>query len=282
MIYWLKFRDGFPMDLQDIGHRVFNFTPGINVLYGRNGVGKSVILKTIKAYCGIEKGGWSKVSDPTVLGTSYLSTKHSNINPTVSYGGLEDFPHAYKAYSPAKCRADVAWNGVPTFFNDGDIKVNDTFFYQNIGQSEDGITTEVEQFDALIKKPSSGQHRSQKINKVFSLLGSGVNYNESDAIPAKFPNKVAAAREVQYWRFLREKSGDSRATVLFDEPERSLSLPKQKELLIKLIPDNLSEYQVIMATHSPFALKIPNANIIDIEPGYYEECISILKDSFST
>jgi hypothetical protein len=35
-----------------------------------------------------------------------------------------------------------------------------------------------------------------------------------------------------------------------------------------------SRFQVIVATHSPFALGIPGANYIEMTPGYLRECLT--------
>lgn len=185
MIYWMQYLDGFPIDMKNIGNRVFEFKVGVNVLWGANGSGKSVTLKTLKAYCGIEKGGWTRVNDPSNIGTSFLGTMAEAM----------DFPHAYRQYTPSKIMANVAWSGNPTFYNEGDIKVNDVFFYQNVGQSDDGITDESEQFDALVSKPSSGQYRLQKINKILNMLEKGPE--NTRAIAPNIKNVVMAKREIK-------------------------------------------------------------------------------------
>jgi len=66
-------------------------------------------------------------------------------------------------------------------------------------------------------------------------------------------------------------------TLLLDEPEKALSIPKQIELFDVLI--KLSEhFQIIMATHSPFILEYKKANLIDFTPGYAAECRKLIKN----
>jgi hypothetical protein len=62
-------------------------------------------------------------------------------------------------------------------------------------------------------------------------------------------------------------------TILLDEPERSLSLPKQK-VLLDVLMDFSKKHQIIMACHSPFALSLPRdkVNYVEIEPNYISEC----------
>lgn len=263
----MQFINGFPLNLPNIGNKIFEFTDGINVIYGPNGCGKSTILKTLKAYCGIEKAGWTRISEPTVLGTMYIGRMAEAVG----------FPHAYRKYAPSNSMANVLWDGLPTFFNDGDIKVSDTFFYHNVGQSEDGITTEQEQMEMLAKHPSSGQFRIEKINKIFDMLTkSPLTIPQMETLPPRCQYPNIANMEIQYWRSLSRKS--NKLTILFDEPERSLSLPLQRELLLNSIPTYLKNYQIIMATHSIFALEMKNVNLIDIQDGYAKVCKDLLKN----
>ena len=258
MIKGMQFKSGFATQLPNIQNKVFEFTPGFNVLFGPNGSGKSVCLNTIKSYCGIpnNSGGWTRISDPVKLGTS--SPQH--------------FPYAYRAYTPGNCDAWVGWDGVPTFFNDGDIKVDPTFFFDKERQSADGITTEAEQMEALATKPSSGQYRIQRINKVIQTIQNVPNLEQ---VPPHIHNKEHAMAEVNYIKSL-PKGGQ--ITLLFDEPERALALPKQKELF-DMLTTMSQEFQVIIATHSPFVLFVKGANIIDVEDGYADKCREIVKNA---
>lgn len=258
MITGLQFKSGFPLKLPHVGSKLIKFTDGLNVIFSSNGQGKSVCLHTLKSYCGIPNGtgGWTRISDPAKLGTS--SPRH--------------FPYAYRTYSPGNSDAWVGWDGVPTFFNDGDIKIDSTFFFDKERQTADGITSSSEQFEALASKPSSGQYRIQRINKVMQVIQ---NIPDLSVVPEFIANKNHALAEIAYISSL-PRTG--KPTLLLDEPERALALPKQKELFDILV--ELSKtYQVIIATHSPFVLFVKGANIIDLEEGYADTCRDIIKES---
>ena len=258
MITGLQFKTGFPMKAPNVNNRIFEFTPGLNIIFGPNGSYKSVCLNTIKAYCGIPKGGWSRINDPSQLGTT-------------SKG---QFPFAYRAFTPGNCDAWVGWDGTPSFFNDGDIKVDATFFWDKERQSADGITTEAEQFDALATKPSSGQYRIQRINKIMQVIQTPPDLSR---VPDHVYDKQKAAAEIEYLASLPRKGP---MTLLFDEPERAIALPKAKELFEIFVTLSKS-FQIIMATHSPFILFVKEANIIDMEPGYSDTCREIIKEAAS-
>ena len=249
MIKSIKILNGFATELPSIGNKTFEFTEGLNVLFAPNGSGKSVLMKCIKAYCGIENGGWSKISNFMKLGASHIT----------------HFPYVYRKYTPNNCDCAVEWDGTPSFFNDGDVKIdNFAWFFNNAVLSEDGMTNEAEQMGFLTDKPSSGQYRMKKLNKLFNMAK---NIPELVSQSGHKDEEL----EVQYIKSLK-KTG--RVTLLLDEPERALSLPKQMELL-KTLNEFSKDFQIIIATHSPFVLFHKGANLIDMEEGYSKKCIDI-------
>jgi DNA-binding transcriptional regulator WhiA len=226
--------------------------------------GKSVAIKTLAAYCGIEKGGWSQISNPAKLASKVVT----------------HFPFVYRAYTPSNVDADVTWDGAPTFYNDSDmLNKNDfTWFFDNEKLSADGITSSGEQMDIMAEKPSSGQYRIHKINKIMKIIQTPPSLSEVPDVA----DKESAAAEVEYIKILRTNAkrfnmpDTGKMTLLFDEPEKALALPKQLELFDTL--NKLSEhFQVIIATHSPFILYFKDANIIDLENGYADECRDLIE-----
>jgi energy-coupling factor transporter ATP-binding protein EcfA2 len=256
MIKSFQFVNGFPVEYPHLKDRRFSFNDKLNVFFGNVGSCKSTALKTMAAYCGIPTGGWTSISDPTKLG----------------YNNISHFPYCYRNYTPNRIDAVVEWDGTPTFYNDSEAlsKNDNTWFFQKASQSADGITTEAEQMDILASKPSSGQYRIHKINKIMRVIQEPPQLN---IVPPYILNKELANIEVQYIQSLPR---NGKITLLLDEPEKALSIPKQIELFDVLL--KLSEhFQLIIATHSPFILSYKKANIIDITPGYVKECKTLIK-----
>ena len=251
MIESIRFKSGYPLRIPTVADKAFIFKPGINILFGTNGCGKSTILHTLKAYCGIAGGGWTYFNDPMRLASS-------------------QFPFAYLGLTPSRSEAYVNWDGTPSFFNDGDIKVDNTFFYMSSRSSDDGITSEAEQMDTLARKPSSGQYRIKKVNQVFNMVRNVPVFSATD-IPHGY-NQRDAMKELAYWNSL-SKTGPQ--TILLDEPERALSLPLQRTLFFEILPQ-FKDLQLIIATHSIFCLKMPDANIIEFDANYVEQCKHVL------
>jgi ABC-type lipoprotein export system ATPase subunit len=257
MISHIKILNGFATELPNFQKgKEFNFTDGLNFLLGSNGSGKSSVLKMLKAYCGIPNGfgGRSRISSELALGAQQQS----------------HFPYVYRAYSPGQSDCIVGWDGTASFFNEGDVKTDQWAWFTNKeASSEDGMTSEAEYMDVMMEKPSSGQYRLKKLNKLFNMLQSPPDLTKH------ISNHPAQIGEVNYIRSL-PKTG--RVTLLLDEPERALSLPKQLELF-KLLEKMSKDFQIIVATHSPFVCLMDlKCNRYDIEEGYSESCVEIFKD----
>jgi len=254
MINSISVQGGFAAQLPSIEGRTFKFNDKFNVLYGSNGIGKSTLIKIMAGYCGIEKGGWSRISDPAKLAVKFPS----------------HFPYVYRQYAMG-CDATIDRNGKPVFYNDSEmLGKNDLSWFMNPENSTDGMTTEAEQMDLMIEKPSSGQYRIHKINKIMQVIKYPPDLT---VVPPHVPEKEYAQMEVDYIKGL---SPDGKVTLLLDEPEKALALPKQLELFDVL--NKLSvHFQVIIATHSPFVLFYKGVNIIDMESGYAKQCKDLIK-----
>jgi predicted ATPase len=260
MIYKAKIIDGFASRLPTLSNNIFTFTDTVNVLFGSNGCGKSTLLKCIKSYCAIEHSGWSKIGNFMSLGAS--SVNH--------------FPFVYRSYTPSKeCDALVHWDGVPTLFYDKELNSDDiTWFYNNDILKREGFTTESEQLQRMADKPSSGQTRLEILNKIFNAAHTPPDF--TSVTPNK--NNSYEQMEVSYIRSLPQ---NGKVTVILDEPEKSLSIPKQI-LLFETIRQQSKHIQFIIATHSPFILFENDFNIIDMEPGYIDTCKSVIKNIKTT
>jgi predicted ATPase len=260
MVHKAKIIEGFASTLPALADKVFNFTDGLNVLFGSNGCGKSTLLKCIKAYCAIEHSGWSKIGNYLTLGA----------------GASSHFPFVYRVYTPSKqCDSLVHWDGTPSFFHDRELNNDDiTWFYNSDILRREGLTTEAEQLERMASKPSSGQTRIQVLNKIFSIASEPPDFTSST------PNKDNAYEQMEV-SYINSLPKTGKVTLLLDEPEKSLSIPKQVELF-NMLSEFQQTFQIIIATHSPFVLFQKNINIIDLETGYQDTCIKMIKQLAAT
>jgi hypothetical protein len=213
MIDHLRFKSGYPVKLRTIGKKQFNFTRGLNIVFGQNGAGKSTLLRALAEAAGCESGGWSDGG-------------HGNSGSNTT-APLFDI--------------DYKWDGKPVFYQD---------CYRN---SEKSFIDD----DYFEKHPilmSTGEKRIGLINEL-------INYLED--------------------RFLTYKlRPDDRPTLLLDEVDNHIGFGGQAILWNYIFRLLAKKYQVIVSTHSIFALLLKKPEeIISLDREYARICIKELGDA---
>lgn len=212
------------------------FGPGLNVIWGENGSGKSTVLTAIaKPLCCFDGdhqlvGEWT-AADMTEYdhktGTRPLKT---GILPVHDGSPIMHF-------DPSQA---VGLMGGGFDWDFGDAGIQNAMF-----------------------KGSSGQTTLMRMNRaIVTALDPKVPWPEVQWKGRK-PEYMPELAE-----FLKGDGNRVRPTLLLDEPSRSLDLIKEIRLfkLLQKIAD--SGVQVIVATHSVFALHLKGAKFIDTSPGY--------------
>ena len=251
MIKTAKILSGFASKLPAMAGKTFQFTDGINILFGPNGCGKTTLLRILAAYSSVPStGGWSTL--PEVRNVLDPFEKAKDI----------EFPDCFKKSAVGECGAEVEWDGMPSLLH---LSNESDSFPAAFGMSD--VYSWDEEVSAVVNKPSSGQLRGNKIVKVYKMLES-----PPDLLTIK-DSKVndtwmAVWRKFVEYVATRPRSG--RCAVLLDEPDRSLSIEFQVAFWKNLVPKITKNHQVIVATHSPFALlgSMKDANLIDMGDGY--------------
>jgi predicted ATPase len=237
---------GYAAELEALKGRTFEFSPGYNILFGPNGCGKSSLLNIIGAYCmiGYDTGGYSRTA---CMGMKFCE------GPA---------PQMFAKLAPSSCEAEVDWDGTPTFKYDSSA-IDPTHagaFMGSADMSFDGLTTDNEHISIIMNRPSQGQISLRKINIAHQMLG---NPPDIFSKKEKFRKESVEARALAYWETL-SKAGP--ATILFDEPDRSIELKLQMGLFYHMIPKLALTHQIIVATHNPVVALSPppGANLIDM------------------
>lgn len=259
MIKTIKVTEGYASKLPLVKSKTFTFTPGVNLLYGMNGCGKSSIMKIIGAYCSIPNGGWSRLLRPRELG-------FCNDKPNL--------PERYFEIAPGKCKATVAWDGQPVFLQQAKAadQSNYGYFFDSVEDSDDGMTSMIEQVTRLTSKPSSGLTRQTGIMKMLDVMKSAPSWKD-----------IKAETEIQKSQLAYIKSiGGFKAgikTLLLDEPDASLDIQTQLIFWGAIIPKLARDgFQIIIASHNPLGLFLPlkEVNVIDFARGYSKDCLGLV------
>lgn len=285
MIKTLEILDGYPLDITSIYGkeavfpRKIEFKPGLNVIFGPNGCGKTSIMKAIGA-AGLTKGGWSNLNFDT------------NVFPV---GGLFDFAkHSAKDFKIADVIRKIAGFGVtakldgPVYYH-SDFDTSSYLGYHTRGTGLGGGTLSPEaatimRMDNSIK--SSGEKQMYKDGSVLSALAEGSIKFDQDSVEgeaslarkqfADCHNEILAMSCLyDYAKKTILKGGTP--TILLDEPENHLSLEYTVGLFENLLPAIVNRgYQVIVATHfilTPFVAKGANFICIDRNLDRYSEYV---------
>lgn len=237
------------------GKRKIEFKPGLNILYGPNGCGKSTILKILADTMCAAQCGISMVTQTAVSGTVDLGQKQQD-----------------------KIGVRVVHDGQPVMFCDPRTTVglrmgsfDDDFFSKGVGE----ITTQ--------RKKSHGQASASRLESVLAVL------TGKAPAPGKIGRKFTKAGANDLWggaidvveARMRGECAAGQFSVLLDEPEANFSLRWQHSLWNLLSQQSVHErVQVIVASHSPFALGIEHAHYIDMVEGYRQEAEHLLTDHF--
>jgi len=225
------------------GRRTFRFTPGLNILWGRNGVGKSTVLTALARYFHCEQGGRSVV-------TGHSSRK---LRPDL----LSDrFLKGVQVEHDGQC---------VFYINPGNAvglmggAFDDDFFMEGIGNTMAHI--------------SAGQTTLMRTNMVMKHLEKGKGVPEIE-----YKWNVDAKTKKGIEEMLAPTSEKGPVTILCDEPDRSVDLDFARQLW-DILPRAAAGRQIIVATHHVFALKVEGANFIDIGPkDYRAKCEALVKE----
>ena len=254
MIGSIKIKSGFARKLSCIENRTFEFTPGINVLYGPNGCGKTSLLRIMGAYASCWKrgiGGWSRQPHFNIADESKIK-----------------FPGLLRQNAIGECSADVAWDGSPAIYNEA--VVSDNISFNNWGMdakdSPDGMTGRDEQMQMLLGHHSTGYIRLWKISKLYGMLKEE-NFPDLEKL-----GKHSTPVQKAFVRYIKSLPRCGPATLILDEPDRGLSYEFNQRFWSKVLPTwcESKNLQIIVSTQSiwPALMELDSINIIEMRKGY--------------
>lgn len=231
-----------------------DFKPGLNILFGPNGCGKSTVLRILSDTMFATQGGVSVVTS----------------------SALRDAVNMIGRSEPAdEIGLSVAHDGQPVVFCDPRNSVG----LVHGAFDDDFMDLGLHNLFAQ-KEASHGQLSAHRIDKALAVLVG------KEKAPTDVDWRVSRKNVNSHWasaldiveRRMKASIERGQLTVILDEPEANFSLLWQSRLWDVLSsPEVTHRFQVIVATHSVFALGFPDANYIDFEPGYIEKATSAMQ-----
>lgn len=242
-VKWLAQVDAFKQP------REFTFTPGLNVLWGRNGAGKTSLTKLLARIFHCEQSG-----APVVTEESLRVLAGNSINNELDVEASLELEHdgqGVRHFDPGHA-AGLIGNGAAFDWDFGGEGLQNLMFRGSAGQTT--------------------MFRSDRLTQEII----------ADVVP-RVTWKIRRAHVNSLWqarcdlaaRLLKKNSKKGPPTILLDEPERSYDLNTQGGLW-RMMRAYADEVQFIVASHSLFALGIPEANYIELSPGYLQQALTIV------
>lgn len=269
-------------------NKKIEFKPGLNILFGGNGSGKSTLLQMMGMSLAAVQGGRSCVTS-TWLSEVFvgLGTQSPGIPGKLMHDGQPIM------YFDARAKEGFLGGGFDDDFFD--MGLENSMRRGSTGQL--GLT----RLDRMLSVLREGQEPEPEKAKQTTKGKSGTPTSakglsrDRERTPRKsknvgFPQEIEfkVSRSVNsYWEprlkavdeMMAAKIPKGPKTLLFDEPESGFSFDWQDRLWRGVFERvDPKKFQVIIATHSPFALSIPGANYIEMEPGYIEQSTNALKE----
>lgn len=238
--WWIKSES-----LKDI--KEISFKPGLNILFGRNGSGKSSVLKLLGKMFHAEAGSFSCITENSVRELIPIDF--------TAKGNKEDL--LFKS-----CSIEHDSQGIMFFDPDHTVGL-----YGSGGAFDDDFFSEG--VSALFVKGSSGQLGIHKLAELLARMKKGDKINP--IFKSKYMLEKPSKNVLHVLDSLKGNIPDGQPTFILDEPDRSIDVDTQLRIW-NLIKKVSGKVQIIVASHSPFCISINNANYIEFSNGYLEYC----------
>ncbi len=239
--------------------RTFEFKPGVNILWGRNGSGKSTVLRALAGAFHATAGCFPTITENSIgdmwlgIGTDVKAEELGPYDPKIFQ--IKHDGQGVRYFDPG-VTVGLGLGGFDWDF--GSEGIQNVMFKGSAGQTTVNRAGRI--LESIIK--------NEPCEVKWKLRGDRSQYNDI------WGRRVKAIDE-----FLKPSIEKGPPTILFDEPERSLDLDYQIGMW-RFVMNHADKFQFIIATHWLTAVEIPGVNYIELSENYRSLCI-LAKDNLN-
>jgi predicted ATPase len=289
-----------------------HFSDGVNIIFGNNGSGKTTLTSLLAKHLFAKQGGLSLItpealsehfSPKSALSAQYRDAISQIIHDgqPVLYGnpldtlGVDDYGREDRTFVGIESMllqydSQILSHGQKTIRKMNMIMsiINCEYHKEAFKLDKKIQRLQIVLAEKLEKHKDAHWHnRSARKDISNAKLKLEIAKKERQMV-AIFPDEIKSSfSEHQindYFKPMYEKAlrliepqcEKGKKTIILDEPETGLSLPLQYAFWNNVVPKAAKQYQLIIATHSPFAVNVESANYVEMSDGYLAQCRKIL------
>lgn len=226
------------------------FKPGVNLIVGENGCGKTTLMKLIQRYLLV---GQQQCEEKNVA-KLFEDYKLKNEEITDGVDVYADYAtNIFRMAHPEEYKGESGI-GLQSFENFGTLG---TMMHSSTGE---GVTT--------------------AINTLWNLMFSGKASLSFPKLSGWRKERYAAYMDYMKEHRIKPTEEEKEITILMDEPDRNLSLDNIKEIQ-GILSFHKPQTQLIVVIHNPLLIyslsKVEDINIIEMTEGYVHKVKSIIR-----
>lgn len=259
------------------------FAPDLNILFGPNGSGKSAILTAAAELTFCRQGGTPQLNH-------YRSQDYFEWEKPGSWSSswqermaLREDPRYVEGGFLKKNGIQLEKDSQPVFYHDPLLKPG---LYKESHFDDDFFSEAL--LSMKLNSLSLGQQAKKRFERLMeridAFLASGMKFEDKLKTPAKDFSGRPHDRYSRYKVIVEELLAgnideEGKPTLLLDEPERNMDFEEQVAFWTTTIPELNQRFQLIVATHCPFALFLSHAKYIEMEEGAVEKARKTLREA---